>query len=624
MLNFSCSHCGRLLQLHEAFAGGEARCPGCGRVIGVPGLPEEAAAAASGPRREGRSPVPGDVADLQTPLPQAGEAAPADAPRQGHGTNAGAGPVHEGVLAPPQGPGEMGRLGPYRVLTVLGVGGMGVVFHAEDLQLRRPVALKALRPVLAASAGARERFLREARAAAAVKNEHVVTIYEVGEDRGIPYLAMQLLHGESLETCLRRRRSLPPGEVLGVGREIAEGLAAAHARGVIHRDIKPANVWLAGERGRIKILDFGLARAATEDARLTRSGAVVGTPGYLAPEQARGRPVDERSDLFSLGCVLYRCCTGELPFRGTDTLAILTALAVETPRPVRELNPSVPPALSDLVRRLLAKDPAGRPPSARAVIQELAAIPDHGPEPPPARPGGAANGPAPSSHDTHVDRSVVRRRPIYLAVLLAGGMTLLGVFALCLAGAGWVALRGGLFADNPVPMPSKAPPTPPARWTVLFRADDPSLWNTDSRRGEQFAVPLSKAPATIRYLRLRRLDTDEALILPLTADRLGTAPQPVPDQGYAWNGSAKEDWGGLHLGIAQAPRYPFAAPQGIIVVAYENWDAFRGSGFGHKCFVNDAQYYCWRGEEIPRTVFEIAVTNDPLTDTERRCLLPER
>jgi serine/threonine protein kinase len=613
MLTFNCSRCGGGLRLAEEFAGGKARCPGCGGVIDVPGLPEPASAASPGPRREARSPVPGDAADLPTVLPRPGEAVPDP----------------EGVLAPPQGPGELGRLGPYRVLGVLGGGAMGVVYHAEDEQLRRPLALKALRPALAASAGARERFLREARAAAAVKNDHVVTIYQVGEDRGIPYLAMQLLHGESLEACLRRRRRLPPGEVLRVGRDIAEGLAAAHARGVIHRDIKPANVWLearpgepgaSATGGRVKILDFGLARAATEDARLTRSGAVVGTPGYLAPEQAQGRSVDERSDLFSLGCVLYRCCTGEPPFRGPNTLAILTALAVETPRPVRELNPAVPPGLSDLVRRLLAKDPAGRPPSARAVIHDLAAIPDHGPEPP-ARPGDAANGSAPSSHDTLVDRPVVRRPVAWLAVLIAGGMALLGLFALCLAGAGWLALRGGLFADNPAPLPARPPP---AHWTVLFRADDPSLWNTDSRRGDQFAVPLSRAPAALRYVRLRRLDTGEALILPLTADRLGTVPQPVPDHGYAWNGSAQEDWGGRHLGIAQAPRYPFAAPQGIIVVAYENWDAFRGSGFGHKCFVNDTQYYCWRGDEIPRTIFEIAVTNDPLTDDERRCLLPDR
>jgi hypothetical protein len=621
MLTFTCSRCGRSLRLREEFAGGKARCPGCGAVSDVPAVPE-AAAAASGLRHEGRSPVPGDVADRPTFLPPGGEAVPA------------ARPVPDGLLAPPQAPDEIGRLGPYRVLRVLGVGGMGVVFHAEDVQVRRPVALKALLPALAADAAARERFLREARAAAAVKNDHVITIYEVSEDRGIPFLAMPLLQGETLEACLRRRRRLPVAEVLRVGREIAEGLAAAHARGVIHRDIKPGNVWLeSAHAGRVKILDFGLARAPTDDARLTRSGAIVGTPAYMAPEQARSQSVDARSDLFSLGCVLYRCCTGELPFKGADTLAVLTALATETPRPVRQLNPEVPPALSDLVMRLLAKEPARRPSSARAVADALEAVARPGPEPPPVVPVGAEGEALSWQDDTLVDRPGIRpvslargggRRPglsFRLAVLLAGGVALLSLFALCLAGVGWLALRGGLFADVPGPAPEK---TPPARWTVLFRSDDPSIWNTDTRRGEQFAVRLEKAPATIRYLRLRRMDTGEALILPLTASQLGTAPQPVPDRGYAWNGSARADWGGLHLGIAQAPRYPFAAPEGIIVVAYDGWDVFRGSGFGHKCFVNDTQYYCWRGEEIPRTVFEIAVTDEPLSDEERRCLLTDK
>jgi hypothetical protein len=187
-----------------------------------------------------------------------------------------------------------------------------------------------------------------------------------------------------------------------------------------------------------------------------------------------------------------------------------------------------------------------------------------------------------------------------------------------------------LFAVAPAwgqaPADKKDAPAAPARWTLLFAYDDPAVWDKDAKntKGEQVAIPLKFAPEKFRYLRLRRMDTGEALILPLTAAQLGTAPQPVPDRGYAWNGSAREDWGGLHLGIAQAPRYPFAAPQGIIVVAYENWDVFRGSGFGHKCFVNDTQYYCWRGEEIPRTVFEIAVTNEPLSDEERRCLLADK
>jgi WD40 repeat protein len=279
-----------------------------------------------------------------------------------------------GVLAPAQGPDEIGRLGPYRVLEVLGSGGMGVVFLAEDPQLQRRVALKVMLPGLAASAAARQRFLREARAAAALEHDHIVPIYQVGEDRGVPFLAMQLLRGESLERRLRREGALPPAEVLRIGREIAEGLAAAHGCGLIHRDIKPANVWLEGERGRVKILDFGLARATRDDSQLTGTSVLVGTPAYMAPEQAKNAHVDPRCDLFSLGCVLYQLSTGAKPFQGTNALTTVLALTTEQPLPPRRLNPDVPPALDDLILRLLAKDREGRPPSARAVVEALAGI----------------------------------------------------------------------------------------------------------------------------------------------------------------------------------------------------------------------------------------------------------
>jgi hypothetical protein len=283
------------------------------------------------------------------------------------------------VLRPPQGPEELGRLGNYRILGVLGSGGMGAVFKAEDLQLRRLVALKAMLPGIAASPANRQRFLREAQAAAAIEHDHIVPIYQVGEDRGIPFLAMQLLKGESLDDRLRREPRLPADEVIRVGRETAEGLAAAHAQGLIHRDIKPANLWLEGERRRVKVLDFGLARAAAGDSQLTQSGVIVGTPAYMAPEQAAGKPVDGRCDLFSLGCVLYRCSTGELPFRGTDNISTLMAVAMEQPRPPRALNAEVPPALSNLIMRLLAKNPADRPASARDVqlgLEIIAREPD--------------------------------------------------------------------------------------------------------------------------------------------------------------------------------------------------------------------------------------------------------
>lgn len=277
-------------------------------------------------------------------------------------------------LAPAEAADELGRLASYRVLGLLGHGGMGIVFHAEDIQLRRPVALKVMNPALAASSIARQRFVREAQAAAAVAHDHIVSIFQVGEDRGVPYLAMPLLQGESLEERLRRVGKLPLTQVLRIGREIAEGLAAAHQHGLIHRDIKPANVFLEAGTDRVKIVDFGLARATKDDARLTHTGTIMGTPAYMAPEQARGEVVDGRSDLFSLGCVLYRMCTGVVPFKGPDVVSTLTALALNTPTSPREISLDVPQALSDLILQLLSKNPADRPASDRAVADRLGEI----------------------------------------------------------------------------------------------------------------------------------------------------------------------------------------------------------------------------------------------------------
>jgi hypothetical protein len=166
----------------------------------------------------------------------------------------------------------------------------------------------------------------------------------------------------------------------------------------------------------------------------------------------------------------------------------------------------------------------------------------------------------------------------------------------------------------------------PARWTILFRADDPSVWDKNAKgaKGEQIAIPLKFAPATFRYLRLRRMDTGEALILPLTRNQLQNGKPGAPEAAFWWNGTAKEEWKGRHLGIVQAPRHKFPAPKDMIAVMNDGWDGFTGSGFGHKCFVNDGQYYCWRGKEIPRTVFEIAVSDGPLSPEEARCLVSKR
>jgi serine/threonine protein kinase/regulation of enolase protein 1 (concanavalin A-like superfamily) len=283
-------------------------------------------------------------------------------------------PTSYDFLDPPTGPDELGWLAHYRVIRLIGEGGMGLVFRAEDSQLLRPVALKVIRPELANAPAAALRFLREARAAAAINHDHVVTVYQVGQHRDVAYLAMEHLQGLSLQKWLERGRKPSVDLVLRIGREVASGLAAAHKLGLIHRDIKPANLWLEAPSGRIKILDFGQARALLDDVQITHAGAINGTPAFMAPEQARGEPADASSDLFSLGCVLYRLWTGELPFPGPTILAVLTSLAVDTPKHLREIDPALPPALSDLVMQLLSKAREGRPPSAQAVVEAIRGI----------------------------------------------------------------------------------------------------------------------------------------------------------------------------------------------------------------------------------------------------------
>ncbi|HVX11374.1 MAG TPA: protein kinase [Pirellulales bacterium] len=278
------------------------------------------------------------------------------------------------ILSPPESEEELGRFGAYRVLRVLGAGGMGLVWEAEDTQLRRRVALKVMKPSLAKLREHRERFLREARAAAAIDHSHIVTVYQVGEHRGLPFLAMQLLHGETLTDTLRREGALPEAECLRVGRQMAEALAVAHRRGLIHRDIKPANTWLEADGGWVKLVDFGLAQATADESHLTQTGVILGTPAFMSPEQARGDAVDPRSDLFSLGAVLYRMATGVGPFDGPNMLAVLTSLALRTPAPPRQINPAISPEFSDLIMRLLAKTQGDRPASAEAVVEAIRAI----------------------------------------------------------------------------------------------------------------------------------------------------------------------------------------------------------------------------------------------------------
>lgn len=277
-------------------------------------------------------------------------------------------------LAAPEQPDEIGRLGGYRVLEVLGVGGMGIVFRAEDPKLERIVALKAMKPAIAARKSDRDRFLREAKATASIEHDNIIPIYQVGKDRGVPFIAMPFLRGESLQTRLQREKKLDQRESLRIGREIAAGLAAAHKRDLIHRDIKPDNIWIEEATGRAKILDFGLVRAATDDAGLTQSGMVIGTPKYMAPEQAAGEPVDHRCDLFSLGSVLYRLIAGRPPFAGKNITAMLIAVTSQDPEPLHVVCPNLDADFAKLILRLLEKDRDKRPATAGEVVRMLTDI----------------------------------------------------------------------------------------------------------------------------------------------------------------------------------------------------------------------------------------------------------
>jgi urea transport system substrate-binding protein len=279
-------------------------------------------------------------------------------------------------ITPSAAAGVMGQFGPYPVVRFLGAGAAGFVFEAFDEELDRAVVLKVLRPELAANDDHRRRFVREAKAAAAVTSDYTVPIYAVGEHAGLPFLEMPLLVGESLQQRLSRVRVLPVDEGLEVARQTALGLADAHAVGLIHRDIKPANLWIEPDPGggirRVRLLDFGLARQSQTAGHLTLRGAVIGTPHYMSPEQAQGDPLDHRSDLFALGVTLYALLTGALPFSGSSVTATLVALATRPHAPADHLNPEIPPRASALIDRLLAKRPADRPATAEGVAEELA------------------------------------------------------------------------------------------------------------------------------------------------------------------------------------------------------------------------------------------------------------
>ncbi len=305
------------------------------------------------------------TADLQAVMDRAGRREFVDEAASGSAAQE----LNREILSPPVQPESLGRFAGCDVLERIANGGMGVVFKALDPALNRMVAIKVLAPALAANEIARFRFLREARAAAAVTHEHVVAIHAVGEERGLPFLVMPFVAGPSLDACLQNG-PLDLERILRIGRQTALGLAAAHAQGLIHRDIKPGNILLENGVERVKLTDFGLARAVDSPA-ITRDGVIAGTPEFMSPEQARGERIDARSDLFSLGCVLYMMATGRPPFRADSTPATLKRVCELDPPLAHQVNPAIPVWLSELIALLMAKEPDRRVADAKQLARLL-------------------------------------------------------------------------------------------------------------------------------------------------------------------------------------------------------------------------------------------------------------
>ncbi len=335
-------------------------------------------------------------------------------------------------LQPSSNPDHLGRINRFDIIRVIGQGGMGVVLQAFDPSLQREVAVKVLDPVLANNSNYRKRFCREARAAASVSHENIVAVYQVEQDDSsdLPYMVMQLVTGESLEQRLRRVNRLSIPEVVRIGAQAAAGLAAAHATGLIHRDVKPGNMLLEAGTDRLRLTDFGLARAH-EDMRLTKTGFVSGTPLYMAPEQARGDDVDQRADLFSLGVVLYECLAGRPPFDGKTPLVVLKRVADEPHTPLGKIIPDIPEWFEDVIDRLLTKNPAKRFHTAGEVAEILG---QHVPQTLPAEcgptPANAACSLSP--HRTNLSRTARRK----LQYKLAGMMTIPLVVGIVLGSIG--------------------------------------------------------------------------------------------------------------------------------------------------------------------------------------------
>lgn len=378
-------------------------------------------------------------------------------------------------LDAPDDPAYIGKLQHFQISRVIGRGGMGIVLEAFDTHLQRHVAIKILNPKFQENDIARQRFCREGRAAAAINHEHVVAMHHVAKanEGEIAYLVMQYIEGITLEELLANRRPLPPDEVARISMQTAAGLSAAHARDMVHRDIKPANILIEKETNRVKLTDFGLARA-TDDIKLTKTGMVTGTPLYMSPEQAMGGTADERSDLFSLGALMYEMATGKSPFEAPTTVGVMKRIMDEMPEPAHTVNEQIPKPLSGIISKLLAKDPDDRPASASSVATALAGIvSDYGPISPLQVPAVTAQ----AAKRLSGDHRVVDRR----WVIGAWAAGIVGVVSLAAAVLIWInGTGGGESSPESLHIPS------------IVLADNPgTVWSVDfSPNGKEVAAAI--------------------------------------------------------------------------------------------------------------------------------------
>lgn len=373
-------------------------------------------------------------------------------------------------LTPSENPQRLGRLDGYEITGVIGAGAMGVVLKAIDPALDRIVALKVMAQHLASHATARKRFEREAKAAAAVLHPNVIPIYAVSSGGAMPYLVMAYIRGGSLQKRIDRDGALNTGEILRIGSQIAAGLAAAHDQGLVHRDIKPENIMLGEGVERVTLTDFGLARSV-DDASVTQHGTIAGTPQYMSPEQARGESVEQASDLFSLGSVLYTLCTGRAPFRADSSHSVMRKIIDEEPVPIRDLNPEIPEWLCDIVAKLMAKDKAARFTSAKNVHALLESCLSHVQQPTVIK--------LPELVRELSRSKSTSRFPIIL------GVSAMAVFATFVF---WFSGSLGLLVQEPAPKPTTIVAQEPANassaevpltWKALLGEDVPENYPTE-------------------------------------------------------------------------------------------------------------------------------------------------